>query len=72
MSILIDRATVLQHHLTTLDHKALTDGGLSDHARKQYLAWDGSLRRALQAIGMKATPPARPSLREYLDRPPAT
>ena len=43
MAALIDRATVLQHHLSVFDRKALEDGGMSDPSRKQYLAWDGSL-----------------------------
>lgn len=64
---LIDRATMLQHHLTTFDRKAAVEGGLSDHARRQYLAFDGSLRRALAQLGLQAAPPSRPSLRDYLD-----
>jgi hypothetical protein len=65
MAALIDRATVLQHHLTEFDRKTLEAGGMSDHARKQYLAWDGSLRRALQAIGLHAAPAPRQS---FMDR----
>lgn len=59
--ILIERAVMLATHLARMDVDALTTGGMSDHARKQYLAWDGSLRRALRELGYQATPePAVP------------
>jgi hypothetical protein len=55
LRIAVERAVMLAFHLAKMDAQALAAGGMSDHARKQYLAWDGSLRRALQALGPKAT-----------------
>jgi hypothetical protein len=58
---LIDRATVLQHHLTAMDRKATAaDGIMSDHASRQYLAWTGALSRLLRQLGLDATPPPKP------------
>jgi hypothetical protein len=54
---LIDRATVLQNHLTTMDRKVAEDGVMSDHASRQYLAWSNTLTRTLKALGVHATAP---------------
>ena len=51
--ILIERIAMLATHLARMDAEALDAGGMSDHARKQYLAWDGSLRRAAAALGLQ-------------------
>ena len=63
--IMIERAVMLTVHLGRMDAEALAGGGMSDHARKQYLAWDGKLRQALRQIG-KAAPERVTSLAEYL------
>ena len=59
---LIDRATVLQYHLTGLDRKTIESGDLSDHASRQYLAWSNTLTRTLRALGLEATPPPKPKM----------
>ena len=68
---LIDRATVLQHHLVTMDRQAAAAGGMSEHAQRRYLAWDGSLRRALLALGLEAAPPPVVSLADRLAASPS-
>ena len=54
---LIDRATVLQHHLTTLDRKMAEAEDLSDHASRRYLAWSNTLARTLVRLGLEAARP---------------
>ena len=63
---LIDRATVLQWHLTQMDAEALAGGVMSGHRRREYLAWDGALRRALVALGLKGAASGAPSKSEIL------
>ena len=41
--ILIDRSTVLQAHLTKLDRRAEAEGSLSEHAMREYIAWQNTL-----------------------------
>jgi hypothetical protein len=53
---LIDRAVMLQCHVSRMDEKALRDGGLSDHATREYLAWSNSLGRTLALIGFDPAP----------------
>jgi hypothetical protein len=56
-SVLIDRATVLQHHLTTYDRQAAAAGGeMSEHGTRVYLAWQNTLTRTLTAIGLQRAP----------------
>ncbi len=62
-SVLIDRATMLQCHLSRMDATALKDGGMSDHASRQYLAWSNTLARTLVRLGLEATPPPKPKPR---------
>ena len=64
--IAIERAVMLAFHLARMDTDALSSGGMSEHARKQDSAWDGSLRRALQGLGMTAAPAPVPTLEEHL------
>jgi hypothetical protein len=70
--ILIERAVMLATHLARMDADALKAGSMSDHARRQYLAWDSSLRRAMCAIGMKGASSPLPTLAEYLAAKAAT
>jgi hypothetical protein len=51
---LIDRATLLQCHVSRMDTQALQDGGMSDHASRQYLAWSNTLTRTLRQLGVNA------------------
>jgi hypothetical protein len=55
-AVLIDRATMLQCHVSRMDTQALQDGGMSDHASRQYLAWSNSLTRTLRELGLAAAP----------------
>jgi hypothetical protein len=64
---------MLSTHLGQMDAKVLDKDGMSDHDRKQYLAWDASLRRLLRQLGpgvaerpqtlaqLLATPPSAPA-----------
>jgi hypothetical protein len=70
--IAVERATMLAFHLAKIDAAALAAGEMSDHGRKQYLAWDGSLRRALQALGMKAAPTPKERWQPYAPPVPPT
>ncbi len=69
--VLIERAVRLAAHLDRMDAEAFEAGGMSDHARKQYLAWDGSLRRAMLALGLDGKPEPKASLRDYVSGRPA-
>jgi hypothetical protein len=51
--MLIDRIAWLQVHLARIDERALEAGGLSDHARREYLAWTGALCRLLRDLGLQ-------------------
>ena len=55
---LVDRATVLMHHLNHLDRRAEIEGGLSEHSTRVFLAWQNTLTRTLQAIGLHPAPPS--------------
>ena len=44
-----------------MDRRFAATHTMSEHASRQYLAWAGSLRRALQTLGMAATPPPVPA-----------
>jgi hypothetical protein len=59
-AVLIDRATMLQCHVSRMDIQALVAGGMSDHASRQYLAWSNTLTRTLARLGLDAAPPPPP------------
>jgi hypothetical protein len=42
-----------------MDTQAPQDGGMSDHASRQYLAWSNTLTRTLKALGLTAAPAAK-------------
>ena len=63
---LIDRCASLTLHVARMDAQAMEDGGLSDHASRQYLAWSNSLGRSLKLLGLDAVKAARPDLRAHL------
>ena len=64
---LIERAARLALYLNQADRKADEAGGLSDHARREYLAWHNSYVRTLSAIGVKGEPGGKtPDLQSYL------
>ena len=69
--VLIERAVRLAAHLDRMDAEAFDAGGMSEHARKQYLAFDGAMRRAMLALGMDGKPKPKASLREYVNGRPA-
>ncbi|MDA8253190.1 MAG: hypothetical protein M0Z28_29025 [Rhodospirillales bacterium] len=69
--VLIERAARLAAHLDKMDAEAFEAGGMSEHARKQYLAFDGAMRRAMLALGMDGKPEPKASLRDYINGKPA-
>jgi hypothetical protein len=60
---LIDRAAMLTLHLARMDARATDEGGLSDHASREYLAWSNTLTRTLRTLGLEAVPPPPPRVR---------
>lgn len=64
--MLIERAVTLTAYVARLDAKALSPEGLSDHARREYLAADGALRRVLRELGTKGAPERVESLSDYV------
>jgi hypothetical protein len=52
-SILIHRLAWVQVHLARMDERSFRDGGLSDHATREYLAWTNTVSRMLQALGVE-------------------
>ncbi len=66
---LIDRAAQLTLHVARMDARAMEDGGLSDHATREYLAWSNTLSRTLALLGLDAVPappPRVPTVKEIL------
>jgi len=51
--LLIERTAWMVLHVSMLDSRALREGGFSEHATKEYLAWSNTIRRSLIALGMK-------------------
>ena len=66
--IAIDRAAALTLHVARMDAKAAEPGGMSDHARREYLAADSSLRRMLQMLGAEGKAQREPTIHELLAR----
>lgn len=66
---LIERAVNLTLQVARMDAKALRDGGLSDHATREYLAWSNTLTRTMVALGLDAAQPPAPTLAEIMARP---
>jgi hypothetical protein len=67
-AVLIDRATMLQCHVSRMDIQALVTGGMSDHASRQYLAWSNTLTRTLARLGLEAAPRPRETYVERQER----
>jgi hypothetical protein len=68
---LIERAAMLTLHVAMLDARMLKTGSMSEHDSKTYLAWSGSLSRALRDLGLKGAAAAPPTLADILRMPPA-
>ena len=52
---MIRRCSRLALHLELMDEQLLSGERMSDFASRQYLAWSGSLMRALRLLGLQAT-----------------
>ena len=63
--MLIDRAAVLMLQVSLMDAKQ-SDGGLTAHDGRQYLAWCNTLSRLLRQLGLKGAAGAPPSLRDHI------
>lgn len=70
-SMAIERCAMLSLHVAQMDQKALAAGGMSDHARREYLAADASLRRTLQFLGIDGKAQRQPTITELMQRPAA-
>lgn len=56
---MIRRCSRLALHLELMDERFLEDEVMSDFASRQYLAWSGSLMRALRLLGLTRPPQRR-------------
>jgi hypothetical protein len=56
---LIDALAALKVKLNVFDARFIEEGGMSPHARREYLAFVGSYSRLLRQLGLQA-PPERP------------
>jgi hypothetical protein len=57
-ALIIGRIAWLQVHLARMDERAILDGGLSEHATREYLAWSNTVSRMLDRLGLVAATPA--------------
>jgi hypothetical protein len=64
--LLISRIAWLSVHMAHIDEVALRDGGLSQHATREYLAWANSLAKMIAKLGLRPCKPHQPSLAEQL------
>ena len=64
--IAIERAAALTLHVARMDEAAAVAGGMSDHARREYLAADSSLRRMLQLLGTQGKAQRSPTIHDLL------
>jgi hypothetical protein len=64
---LIDQLVQIKLRLAVMDRRFAETDAQTDHDTRTYLAWANSYARLLAQLGLKATPPPRPTLREYLD-----
>ncbi len=63
---LIDRAAMLAMHLARMDTRAVQEGGFTDHASREYLAWSNSFTRTMAALGMQAASARAPDIRALM------
>lgn len=70
--LLIARIAWLCVHIAHIDARALAGGEMSDHARREYLAWSNTLTRTLALLGLDAAPQSPRALSDHLapDRAP--
>lgn len=66
--VLIERAVWLSLAVARLDARMLSDGGLSDHASREYLAWSNSLTRTMRALGLEAAPDRPETIEDIMQR----
>jgi hypothetical protein len=64
--MLIGRIGWLSVHLARIDARALAAGEMSDHSRREYLAWSNTMTRTLAILGFQAAPPPPANLADYL------
>lgn len=65
---LIERAAILTLYCAQFDARALSEGGLSDHAAREYLAYSNSLSRTLTKLdGMRGAADRGLSLAAMMD-----
>ena len=64
--MLIARIGWLAVHLARIDARALAAGEMSDHSRREYLAWSNTMTRTLAVLGFQASPPPPANLADYL------
>lgn len=64
--LLIARIAWLCVHIAHIDARALADGEMSDHARREYLAWSNTLTRTLALLGLDAAPQSPRALSDHL------
>ena len=63
--ILIDRAAALSLRIHLMDRETARSGMMSERNGRQYLAWNNSLTRVMNQIGLKSVV-NKPALQDYL------
>jgi hypothetical protein len=63
---LIETACQLRLKLAVFDARFIELGGLSDHGRREYLAFVNSFCRVLDRLGFASAPEPRPSIADHL------
>ena len=63
--ILIDRAAALSLRIHLMDRETARSGMMSERNGRQYLAWNNSLTRVMNQIGLKSVV-NKPALHDYL------
>ncbi len=51
---LIEHVAILGLHMTRMDANTFAQGAMSDHDRREYLAWSNTYRRTLDLLGLHA------------------
>jgi hypothetical protein len=63
---MIERAVQLTLRIAAMDRKFAEDGKMTEHDTRTYLAWSGSLSRAVRDLGIKSVGQKAPSLAEHI------
>jgi hypothetical protein len=63
---IIERLAWLALHMARIDARSIETGEMSDHARREYLAWSNTYARLMTQLGLHPTAVHSQSLQDYL------